>query len=135
METKLGWALAVAALLAGWQVYGWQGVLLAISVIVFWMLLQFSRALRVMRMAAESPVAMVPSVVMLHAGLKPGLAMLEVVKKTRSLGRKLEHAGEDVWRWEDASGAGLVLHFEHGKLQRWDLDRPGAAEAPPQTGP
>ena len=133
METKLGWALAVAALLAGWQVYGWQGVLLAFSVIVFWMLLQFSRALRVMRTAAENPVAMVPSTVMLHTRMKPGLTMLEVVKMTRSLGRKLEDQGEDVWRWEDASGAGLVLHFEKGHLRHWTLDRDGAAA--PEAGP
>ena len=134
METKLGWALAVVALVTGWQVYGWQGVLLAFSVIVFWMLLQFSRALRVMRIAAQNPVAMVPSIVMLHTRMKPGLTMLEVVRMTQSLGRKLEDQGEDVWRWEDAGGAGLVLHFEKGHLRRWTLDREGDTADAPEAG-
>ena len=135
MDARIGWLLALVALVAGWQAYGWQGVLFVLSGIVFWLLLQFSRALRVMRGAAQSPVALVPSIVMLHARLKPGMAMLDVVRMTRSLGRRLEDQGDDVWRWEDTGGAALVLHFEKGKLQRWDLDRTGEAEAAPQTGP
>ena len=49
MSAALGWALALAALVAGYVGYGWPGVVLALSVVVFWMLLQFSRALRAMR--------------------------------------------------------------------------------------
>jgi hypothetical protein len=45
----VGWALAVAAVAAGYVGYGWPGVVLAVTVVVFWLLLQFSRALRVMR--------------------------------------------------------------------------------------
>ena len=46
MDARLGWALAVVGVALGWVQWGWQGVLLALSVIVFWLLLQFTRALR-----------------------------------------------------------------------------------------
>ena len=49
MNPWLGWALAAAALFLGWRSYGWPGVALAFSVIVFWLLLQFNRSIRVMR--------------------------------------------------------------------------------------
>ena len=38
----IGWALAAAALLAGWLSYGWRGLVLALSVIAFWLLLGVS---------------------------------------------------------------------------------------------
>ena len=123
MNSILGVGLAVAALVAGWVGYGWPGVALAISVTVFWLLLEFSRAMRVMRNAAKAPVGRIPSAVMLQARLKPGLSMMKVVGLTRSLGQKLAE-GDDVWRWEDEGGAAVVLHFDQGKLARWVLERP-----------
>jgi UPF0716 family protein affecting phage T7 exclusion len=69
MSTIAGWALATPAVVAGYVGYGWRGVLLAATFIVSWLLLQFSRALRVMRLAAQAPVGHVASAVMLHAGL------------------------------------------------------------------
>ena len=43
----IGWALAAAALAAGWLGYGWRGLVLALSVIAFWLLLQASRTLAI----------------------------------------------------------------------------------------
>jgi hypothetical protein len=43
MNQALGVALAVAALGLGYTSYGWRGVVLAVTVVVFWLLLQFSR--------------------------------------------------------------------------------------------
>ena len=62
MSATLGWVLAALALATGYWAYGWRGAVLALTVTMFWLLIQFSRALRVMRLAAQSPVGKVPSV-------------------------------------------------------------------------
>ena len=56
------------------------------------------------------------------AGLARGMTMLQIVTKTRSLGRKVEGSDDD-WRWSDDGGASVVLHFEQGKLVRWGIER------------
>ncbi len=119
----IGWALAVAAVAVGYVGYGWRGVLLAITVIVFWLLLQFSRALRVMRLAARAPVGHVPSAVMLHAKLHAGMLMMDVVKLSRSLGRKVRDVPE-TFAWRDESGAEVEIDFAGGRCQTWRLTRP-----------
>ena len=55
-QSLIGWGLALAALVSGYLAYGWPGVALALSVVVFWLMLQFSRALRAMRKASQSPL-------------------------------------------------------------------------------
>ncbi|MFM8636181.1 MAG: hypothetical protein ACKOER_00295, partial [Betaproteobacteria bacterium] len=87
----IGWGLAVAAIAIGYTQYGWPGVFLAFTVIVFWLLLQFSRALRVMRAAATNPVASVDSALMAQTRIHPGMKMLQVLRETRSLGQRLPH--------------------------------------------
>jgi len=119
----LGWALAVAFAYVSWHVYSWPGLAMAASAIVFWLLLQFNRALRVMKKAADSPLAEVPSAVMFHAGLHGGMTMLQIVAKTNSIGRKVEGSDDD-WRWSDPGGSSVCLHFEHGKLKSWQIERP-----------
>ncbi len=126
MSPWSGWGLAFAALGAGWFGYGWRGVALASTVTVFWLLLQFSRSVRVMRMAAASPVGSVPSAVMLHSRLQAGLTMSKIVMLTRSLGRRLEGAPE-TWSWSDASGAEVQVVFERGRCGHWVLTRPAEA--------
>ena len=51
-QRLLNATLVAAALIAGWTMLGWQGVVLAITVIGFWMVLQFNRATRQMRNVA-----------------------------------------------------------------------------------
>lgn len=123
MNPWIGWALAALFVAIAGQQYGWQGLLFAFSVVVFWLLLQLSRTLRIMRGAAQRPVGHVDSAVMLHAKLKPGMTMLQVIALTRSLGRKLGE-GEDDWVWADEGGSTVRLHFTSGKLARFELDRP-----------
>jgi Flp pilus assembly protein TadB len=123
MSTFAGWTLATLALVAGYIGYGWRGVLLAATFIVFWLLLQFSRALRVMRLAAQAPVGHVASLVMLHAGLHAGMQMMDVVKLTRSLGRKL-HDEPEASAWRDDSGAEVEVEFAGGRCMKWRLVRP-----------
>ena len=123
MNPVLGWLLAAILAYASWQVYSWPGLAMAASAIVFWLLLQFNRAVRVMKNAADSPVGHVASAVMFHAGLHPGMTMLQIVTQTKSLGRKVE-GGDDDWRWSDPGGSSVRLHFERGRLKTWQIDRP-----------
>lgn len=129
MNAKLGWTLAVLAVALGYLQYGWQGVLLAVSGIVFWLLMQFTRALRAMRAAGGAPVGLVASAVMLHAGLKRGQRLMDVILLTRSLGTKLGENPE-TYRWQDASGASVVVELVNGRVTGWTLQRPDGDETP-----
>ena len=124
----MGWALAALAIVAGYRAYGWPGVLLAITACVFWLLLQLSRALRTMRLAAQAPVGQVPSAVMLHAGLHPGMRLAEIIKLTRSLGHKRRDDPE-TFAWCDASGAEVEIEFAQGRCRAWRLTRAGETAA------
>lgn len=123
MNPALGWLLAAILAFASWQVYSWPGLAMAASAIVFWLLLQFNRTVRVMKRAADSPLGEVPSAVMFHARLHPGMTMLQIVTTTKSLGRKVE-GGADDWLWSDAGGSSVRLHFQRGRLRTWQIERP-----------
>ncbi len=123
MNPWLGWALAAVFSFLAWQQYGARGIVFAVSVIAFWLLLTFNRVVRAMKRAADQPVGHVESAVMFHAGLATGMTMLQIVTKTKSLGQKIEGADDD-WRWSDEGGNDVVLHFEQGRLVRWQIDRP-----------
>ena len=64
----------------------------------------------------------VPSAVMFQAGLRPGLTMLQVVRTTKSLGRKVDGSDDD-WLWADEGGDSVRLHFEGARLATWQLER------------
>lgn len=124
-----GWLLGAAAVAVGYVQWGWRGVVLALTVVVFWLLLQFSRALRAMRAAAGAPVGTVASAVMLHARLKPGMTLPQILPLTGSLGERL--AGQpETYAWRDASGAWVEVALEGGRVTRWALRRPDEAAAP-----
>ncbi len=126
MSATWGWALALVAVALGWMQWGWQGVVLAVSVIVFWLLLQFSRALRVMRQAAGAPVGHVASAVMLHAKLRTGMRLMDIIPLTRSLGQMVprEAGAPETFTWTDASGATVRVELTAGRLRQWTLERP-----------
>jgi hypothetical protein len=123
MSPILGWALAAALAVASFEAYGWPGLALAVSAIVFWLLLQFNRTVRVMKNAADSPLGEIENAVMFHAKLERGLTMLQIVTRTKSLGKKVEGSADD-WVWQDPGGNRVCLHFERGRLRRWQLERP-----------
>jgi hypothetical protein len=123
MNPIVGWLLAVVLLVAAWQGYGLKGLALAGTLIVFWLVLQFNRSIRVMRNAGASPIGHVDSAVMLNAKLKPGLQMLQVLTLTRSLGRRVRPDAE-IYAWSDAGGSEVVVTFEGGRCKRWVLERP-----------
>jgi hypothetical protein len=143
----LGWSLAAAAIVTGYFSDGWRGLLLAVTVIVFWLLLQFSRALRVLRAAGQSPVGTVRSAVMLNAKLHAGMKLMDVLALTRSLGHRLsdEHQQPERYVWQDTDGDRVQTSFTAGRLSTWSLhrtsDAPNAGLAadnspsPPATSP
>jgi hypothetical protein len=130
----LGWSLVAVLGIVSWQSYGWRGVAIAASAVVFWLLMQFNRTVRVMQDAAQQPLGLVPSAVMFHAGLQPGLTMLKIVKSTKTLGRKVEGPDDD-WVWHDEGGVAVRLHFERGVLVRWELQRPSPEAAEGDVAP
>ena len=123
----VGWGLAIAAVVAGYWSYGWPGLALALTAIVFWLLLQFSRAMRVMRKAGNAPLGQVGSAVMLNAKLRPGMTMLEILPLTGSLGAVVGDAADESFRWRDAGGASVRLLLKNGRLESWQLEREDAA--------
>ncbi len=118
----LGWALAAVAVAAGYIGYGWRGLVLALTVVVFWLLLQFSRALRVLRNAAGAPVGSVASAVMFNARLQRGQRLPDVLKLTGSLGRKVA-AEPETWAWADGGGDEVQVTLVAGKVSDWRLVR------------
>ena len=126
MNPVLGWTLAATAVALGWWQYGWPGVALAVGMVVFWLLLQFSRALRALKQAGSAPVGHVGSAVMFQARLKTGLTLLQVIGMTDSLGERLSAEGEqpERWRWTDDGGVAVTLELQAGKLAGWALIRP-----------
>ena len=122
----LGWLLAAAGLAAGHRAYGWPGVALAATMVVFWLLLQFSRALRALRTAGTAPVGSLRSAVMLHAKLRRGMTLPQVLAMTGSLGEKMEptSAGSgESWRWRDTGNSAVTVHLKGGKVIDWSLVR------------
>jgi hypothetical protein len=126
-QAALGWALALAAVGGGWLSYGGPGVALALTVIVFWLLLQFSQALRTLRVASQRPVGMVPSAVMLNAKLHVGMRLPQVLRLTLSLGRPVqpENGGTEVWAWADEAGDEVQVTLHSGRVTQWQMQRAG----------
>ena len=126
----IGWVLAALAVALGYTQWGWPGVALAVTLIVFWLLLQFSRALRVLRKAGRAPVGHVDSAVMLHARLHEGQRLPQILALTRSLGIK---RGDDpeAFEWRDAGGDAVRIELVDGRLARWELRRADATSARP----
>lgn len=120
--------LVLACLGAGWIGWGWRGLVLAVTVIVFWMLLQFSRTLRVMRAAALNPVGRVANAVMFQSRLVRGQSLLQLIALTRSLGERVSQEPE-AWRWRDAAGDAVEVRFDAGRVQDWALQRGGLSAA------
>lgn len=134
MSSALGWGLAALAVALGFAVYGWQGVAIAGSAMVFWLLLQLSRAMRVMRTAGDAPVGTVPSAVMLQSKMRAGLRLMDIILLTRSLGEKLADDPE-TYRWRDPGGDSVEVELVGGKLRSWRFQRAGEAAAPAAEPP
>lgn len=122
MNSTVGWALAVVAVALGYAQWGWRGAIVGITLAVFWLLLQFSRAMRVMRQAGEAPVGHVDNAVMLHSKLRTGMRLMEILPLTRSLGVKVADEPE-TFVWSDAAGDSVRIELADGRCVRWELTR------------
>jgi len=129
--------LVPVALVAGtalaYRSYGWQGVAGAISIVVFWLLLNFTHTMAVLKRAANRPIGYVDSAVMLNAKLKPCMTLLHVVAMTKSLGalQTAKDAQPEIFRWSDASESRVDATFVGGKLAHHELFRPAQPEEEP----
>lgn len=122
---------SVLLVVAGYRAWGWAGVALAAGGLMLWLLLHFTRLMHILKRAADSPLGYVDSAVMLQAKLKPGLTLMHVVALTRALGEQLSppDSQPEIFRWTDPSDSSVTCEFLQGKLVRWALRRPEAAEA------
>jgi hypothetical protein len=121
--------LGIVVVAMAYRGFGWPGVALAAGGIIMWMLLHFTRMMRVLQRAANRPIGYTDSAVMLNARLRPGVNLLHVMAMTRSVG---EHVGSkdaqpEVYRWTDGSGSHVTCEFVDGKLAKWELFRPEPA--------
>ncbi len=120
----------IVVLFAGWRAWGLQGLLVAGGGLLMWGLLHFTRLMSVMQKASRNPIGHVASAVMLNAKLKPGVNLMHVVAITRSLGQQLSVEGgePEIYLWKDTSGSQVTCEFMHGRLKRWQLERPAPAD-------
>jgi hypothetical protein len=116
----------VGATVLAYRSYGWQGIVVVVSVLVFGILLHFSRMMQVLKRAANRPIGHVDSAVMLNAKLKPGATLMHVVAMTRSLGllKSIKDAQPEVFEWKDGTESTVTCTFVGGKLASHVLVRP-----------
>lgn len=124
MNPWIGIALALAALGVGGALLGAQGVIFATTGIVFWLLLQMSRLMRVMKQAGSAPLGSVANAVMLNSQLHAGMKLVDLIRLTGSLGLK---QGEETYAWRDAAGDTVEVVLKKGKLAEWRLLRAAPA--------
>ena len=61
MNRLVGLLLALAAIVGGTYFFGWKGAVLGTSAVIFYLLLQVSQLMRVMRTAQNSPLGTCPA--------------------------------------------------------------------------
>jgi hypothetical protein len=71
---------------------------------------------------------------MLAATLAPGLPLMELLLRTRSLGRRTAEQPE-TYAWTDPGGATVTVELAHGRVRRWTLARPDATADVPNDVP
>ena len=118
--------VGVVLVVVAYRGYGWMGVGLVLTGIVTWMLLHFTRMMKVLQRASNRPVGFVDSAVMLNAKLKPGVNLLHVMAMTKAVGEQLSEkdADPEVYRWTDGTASHVTCIFARGKLVKWELFRP-----------
>lgn len=124
MNAWVGLALALGALVAGGALMGWQGIVFATTGIIFWLLLQMSRLMRLMKAAGSAPMGSVANAVMLNSRLHAGMKLAELIGLTGSLGIK---TAPDTFVWRDAAGDAVEVVLVKGRLVEWRLTRAGGA--------
>jgi len=121
MKRLLGIAVALVALFASGALFGWKGVVLVMTVLIAWLLLQFARLMKLMGMASKGPVGRVASAAALNGQLRAGMKMVDLLPLAGSLGEKLPGTVQR-YGWTDAGGARVEVELGgDGRVQRWTL--------------
>ena len=125
----------ILLVVAGYRSYGMQGIFGVAGGLVMWALLHYTRLMKVMTRAKNSPIGYVGSAVMLNAKLRTGVNLLHVVAMTRSFGEQLTPANTDPesYRWTDGTQSHVTCEFVNGRLVRWALERPVVQEETPSV--
>lgn len=130
-------ALALAIAYAAWQAYSWKGLILAGLMISFWLLLHFTKLMRLLHAAAKRPMGHVRNARVLHGQLKKGMPLVEVVRRTLSLGLRHTEPDHDpeVLEWSDEAGDAVICTFLQGRLQSFELRpmEPAPGDSPSDT--
>ncbi len=124
MNPWIGAGLAVIGLIAAGALLGWQGVIFAMTGIVFWLLLQIIRLMRVMKAAGTTPLGSVDEAVGLASQLHAGMKLVDLMARAGSLGKK---EAPNTFVWRDAGGDAVEVVLKKGRLVGWRLIRSGDA--------
>ena len=124
MNPWIGVGLALAALVLGGLLLGWQGAIFATTGIIFWLLLQMSRLMRVMKQAGSAPMGSVGNAIMLNSKLQAGMKLVDLIGLTGSLGIK---QAPETYVWRDPGGDTVEVVLRKGKLAEWRLVRAAGA--------
>jgi len=130
-RTCLFHALSLALIYAAWLSYGGQGVLLAAVMLSFWVLLHFTKIMRLLRAAAKQPLGYCRDCRALGSKLSAGMPLYKVVQHSHSLGYRQDSDDPTIDRfvWEDPQGWRIDVALQHGRLTEWTL------HAPPESAP
>ncbi|MCE4557358.1 hypothetical protein [Pelomonas cellulosilytica] len=126
MNPWIGTGLALASLLVGGALLGWQGAIFATTGIVFWLLLQITRLMRIMKLAGSAPLGSVANAVMLGSQLHAGMKLVDLIALAGSLGVK---QAPETFLWRDAGGDAVEVVLRKGRLADWRLIRADGASA------
>ena len=116
----------VGAAALAYRSYGWPGIAVVVTFLVFGILLHFTRLMTILKRAANRPIGHVDSAVMLNAKLKSGVTLMHVVAMTRALGllKSAKDAQPEVFEWKDGTDSVVTCTFVNGKLSQHVLVRP-----------
>ena len=86
-----------------------------------------------MRAAGSRRSGTIDSAVMLNAQLALGKPLLDMLRLTKSLGRKVAEDPE-TFVWTDSGGASVRVLLKDGRVASWQLERPDDQRAPAHDG-
>lgn len=137
LQSILWWLFVVGAPLVAWKQYGLPGLATALGAVLFWLLLQFTRVMTVMKTAARRPKGYVRDAANLHRRMRLGVKLFDLVRATGGLGVLVSAEGQqpEVYHWTDSGGVRLTCTFDNGRLVAYELGRGETPEPEPETPP
>ena len=100
--------IGIALVAFGYVKFGWPGVAVVTGGMMMFLLLHFTRAMTVLKRAADRPIGYVDSAVMLNAKLKAGATLMHVMAMTRALKERRRYGGDEGMRRALARTGGAI---------------------------